>query len=88
MLRDTPNGWSGFLAKVQAALARLRSAPKETPPPIVHEAGYEAGDDACDVMSASAPKGSARGKAQNCGPQSGPQKKTKKAHGQDEEQGR
>ncbi len=30
VLRDKPNGWSGFLAKVQAALTQLRSAQRDT----------------------------------------------------------
>jgi N-acetylmuramoyl-L-alanine amidase CwlA len=62
ILRDKPNGWNGFLAKVQAALTRLRSAPKDTPLSLTHDAGHETGSDACDVMSVLAPKGAARGK--------------------------
>jgi N-acetylmuramoyl-L-alanine amidase CwlA len=79
VLRDQPNGWRGFLAKVQAALAQLRSAQKETPPPIAHETGFEDGYEACDVMSASAPKGSARGKAhKTAGRKAARRKKPKK----------
>jgi N-acetylmuramoyl-L-alanine amidase CwlA len=56
VLRDKPNGWSDFLAKVQAALTQLRSAPKVAPQTVTHVAGY----DACEVLNSSAPKGAAR----------------------------
>lgn len=59
VLRDRPNGWSGFLAKVQAALTALRAIPKAVDAPLTHGGG----DDFCEVLSRSAGKGAARGKA-------------------------
>ena len=57
VLRDKPNGWSGFLAKVQTALAQLRSAPKAAPQAIVHASGQ----DSCELLNSDAQKGAARG---------------------------
>ena len=56
VLRDKPNGWDWFLAKVQAALTELQKAPKAREAPLTHDAD----DDACEVLNASAPKGEAR----------------------------
>jgi N-acetylmuramoyl-L-alanine amidase CwlA len=56
VLRDKPNGWTDFLAKVQSAFAQLRSAPKVAPQTVTHAADY----DACEVLNSSAPKGAAR----------------------------
>jgi N-acetylmuramoyl-L-alanine amidase CwlA len=58
VLRDKPHGWSGFLAKVETALAQLRSAPKSAPRAVLH-----AGDnDSCNLLNSNAPKGEARRK--------------------------
>jgi N-acetylmuramoyl-L-alanine amidase CwlA len=61
VLRDKPNGWTDFLAKVQSALTQLRSAPKVAPQTVTHAADY----DACEVLNSSAPKGAARSTAKS-----------------------
>jgi N-acetylmuramoyl-L-alanine amidase CwlA len=71
VLRDRPNGWSGFLAKVQAALDGLRSIPKAVDAPLTHGGG----DDFCEVLSRSAGKGAARGEARK---RKAPKRKAKK----------
>jgi N-acetylmuramoyl-L-alanine amidase CwlA len=58
VLRDKPNGWSGFLAKVQSALMQLQphAVAKMAPAKVTHIGDH----DACDVLNKSAPKGAAR----------------------------
>jgi N-acetylmuramoyl-L-alanine amidase CwlA len=63
VLREKPNGWSDFLAKVQSALTQLRSAPRaaqSVAPAIVTHAGDY---DSCEVLNISAPKGASRATA-------------------------
>ncbi len=58
VLRDKPDGWRSFLAKVQAALAGLsmRKAPVARDVPLTHEGDF----DSCELLNAAALKGEAR----------------------------
>jgi N-acetylmuramoyl-L-alanine amidase CwlA len=75
VLRDRPDGWSGFLAKVQSALAQLQphAVAKATPAQVIHAGD----DDACEVLNRSAAKGASRKAAKQRRKKAENRKKTK-----------
>lgn len=82
VLRDKPNGWSGFLAKVQTALAQLRSAPKAAPQAIVHASGQDlrASEQRC------AERRRARRPQNECEPQEGRKEQSQAARREEKNQ--